>query len=48
MFDPKPTRVVRHWTTEETVDGRTILVPHDYLVDESGRVIKEIKPGTAF
>ena len=48
VFEPQPTRVVRHWKTETTVDGRTIQVPVDYLVDEQGRVIKEIKPGTAF
>ena len=48
VFDPKPTRIVRHWKTETTADGRTIQVPVDYLVDEQGRVIKEVKPGTAF
>ena len=48
VFDPQPTRVVRHWKTETTVDGRTIQVPVDYLVDEQGRVIKEIPPGQAF
>jgi hypothetical protein len=48
VFEPQPTRVVRHWKTETTVDGRTIQVPVDYLVDEQGRVIKEIPPGEAF
>ena len=48
VFDPKPTRIVRHWKTESTSDGRTIEVPVDYLVDEQGRVIKPVKPGTGF
>jgi len=48
VFDPQTTRVVRHWKTETTIDGRTIQVPVDYLVDEQGRVIKEIPPGQAF
>jgi hypothetical protein len=48
VFDPQPTRVVRHWKTETTADGRTLQVPVDYLVDEQGRVIKEIPPGQAF
>jgi hypothetical protein len=48
VFDPKTTRVVRHWRTETTADGRAIQVPVDYLVDEQGRVIKEVKPGSAF
>lgn len=48
VFDPKTTRIVRHWRTETTTDGRTIQVPVDYLVDQQGRVIKEVKPGTAF
>lgn len=48
VFDPQPTRVVRYWKTETTADGRTIQVPVDYLVDEQGRVIKEIPPGQAF
>jgi hypothetical protein len=48
VFEPQPTRVVRHWKTETTADGRTIQVPVDYLVDEQGRVIKEIPPGQAF
>jgi hypothetical protein len=47
-FEPQPTRVVRHWETETTADGRTIQVPKDYLVDEQGRVIKEIPAGQAF
>jgi hypothetical protein len=48
VFEPQPTRVVRHWKTETTADGRTIQVPVDYLVDEQGRVIKEVPPGQAF
>jgi hypothetical protein len=48
VFTPQTTRVVRHWKTETTADGRTIQVPVDYLVDEQGRVIKEIPPGQAF
>lgn len=48
VFQPQTTRVVRHWETETTADGRTIQVPKDYLVDEQGRVIKEIPPGQAF
>lgn len=48
VFEPQPTRVVRHWKTETTVDGREIQVPVDYLVDEQGHVIKEIPPGQAF
>ncbi|MCB1125388.1 MAG: hypothetical protein KDM81_02755 [Verrucomicrobiae bacterium] len=48
VFTPQPTRVVRHWKQETTVDGRTIQVPVDYYVDEQGRIIKEVKPGTAF
>jgi hypothetical protein len=48
VFTPQPTRVVRHWKTETTADGRTLQVPVDYLVDEQGRVIKEIPPGQAF
>jgi len=48
VFEPQPTRVVRHWKTETTADGRTIQVPVDYLVDEQGRVIKEIPAGQSF
>jgi hypothetical protein len=48
VFEPQPTRVVRHWETETTADGRTIQVPKDYLVDEQGRVIKEVPAGQAF
>lgn len=48
VFDPQPTRVVRHWETQTTEDGRTIQVPVDYLVDEQGQVIKEIPAGQAF
>ena len=36
------TRVVRHWRTETTPDGRTINVPDDYLVDKDGRVIRKV------
>jgi len=48
VFQPQPTRVVRHWKTETTADGRTIQVPVDYEVDEQGRIIKEIPAGQAF
>lgn len=47
-FTPQPTRIVRNWREEKTPDGRTIHVPVDYLVDEHGRIIKEVPPGTAF
>ena len=30
-------RMVRHWKTETTPDGRTIQVPYDVLVDQYGR-----------
>ena len=33
-------RIVRHWRTERTADGRTIQVPEDIEVDEFGRPIK--------
>ena len=33
------TRVVRHWRTETTADGRTIQVPVDILVDANGRPV---------
>ena len=33
------TRVVRHWRTETTADGRTIQVPVDILVDAYGRPV---------
>jgi len=39
------TRVVRHWHTETTADGRTIQVPEDILVDAYGRpVVTAAKP----
>ncbi|RME91830.1 MAG: flagellar motor protein MotB [Verrucomicrobia bacterium] len=47
-FTPQPTRIIRHWREEKQPDGRTIHVPVDYLVDEHGRIIKEVPPGTAF
>jgi hypothetical protein len=36
-------RVVRYWKEERTADGRTILVPEDWLVDANGRVIRKMK-----
>jgi len=45
VFTPQPVHIVRHWHTETTADGRTIQVPKDYLVDEWGRVVKEVEPG---
>ena len=35
-------RIVRYWREEKTVDGRIILVPEDFLVDEQGRVIRKV------
>jgi len=32
-------RMVRHWTTETTSDGRVIQVPVDVLVDKNGRPV---------
>ena len=37
-FDPT-TRLVRHWRTETTSDGRTVLVPEEILVDQYGRPV---------
>ena len=37
-FDPSY-RMVRHWRTETTSDGRTIQVPYDVLVDKDGRPV---------
>lgn len=36
-------RVVRYWKEEKTADGRVILVPENFLVDENGRVIRKIQ-----
>lgn len=36
-------RVVRYWREQTTADGRIILVPEDYLVDENGQIIRKIK-----
>lgn len=36
-------RVVRYWKEEKTPDGRIILVPENFLVDENGRVIRQVK-----
>jgi len=36
-------RKIRYWHEEKTPDGRTILVPEDWLVDKDGRVIRKIK-----
>jgi len=38
------TRVVRHWRTETTSDGRTIQVPEDILVDAYGRPVSMPAP----
>jgi hypothetical protein len=38
VFDPSY-RVVRHWRTETTADGRTIQVPYDVLVDKDGKPV---------
>ncbi|MBA4148609.1 MAG: flagellar motor protein MotB [Verrucomicrobia bacterium] len=32
-------RVVRHWRTEVTADGRNIQVPENYIVDNLGRPV---------
>ncbi len=36
--------MVRYWRTETTVDGRTIQVPYDILVDQYGRPVKMPAP----
>lgn len=36
-------RIVRYWHEEKTPDGRTIMIPEDWLVDKDGRVIKKLK-----
>jgi hypothetical protein len=36
-------RVIRYWREEKTTDGRIILVPEDFLVDQDGRVIRQMK-----
>lgn len=36
-------RVVRYWKEEKTADGRTIMVPVNFLVDQNGRVIRQVK-----
>lgn len=36
-------RVVRHWKEEKTTDGRIILVSENYLVNEDGRVIRQVQ-----
>ena len=36
-------RIVRYWREEKTPDGRVILVPENFLVDENGRVIRKVK-----
>jgi uncharacterized membrane protein len=35
-------RVVRYWKEEKTPDGRLILVPENFLVDQDGRVIRRV------
>ncbi len=42
-FKHDPTqRVVCHWRTETTPDGRTLQVPEYYLVDQHGRLIRRL------
>jgi hypothetical protein len=36
-------RVVRYWHEEKTADGRTIMVPENYLVDANGRIIRKVQ-----
>lgn len=43
-FDPSY-RLVRHWATETTSDGRVIQVPIDVLVDKYGRPV-DLPPPT--
>lgn len=35
--------IVRYWREEKTPDGRTIMVPVEFLVDKDGRVVRQIK-----
>lgn len=42
-FDPSY-RMVRHWKTETTADGRMIQVPVDVLVDKYGRPVNMPAP----
>ncbi len=37
-------RMVRHWRTETTSDGRTIQVPYDVMVDENGKPVSMPAP----
>jgi|YelNatPaOPRAMG01_1025707.scaffolds.fasta_scaffold179298_1 hypothetical protein len=41
------TRVIRRWRTEQTVDGRTIQVPEDIVVDAYGRPVQGANTKTA-
>ena len=36
-------RIVRYWREEKTPDGRVILVPENFLVDQNGRVIRRVR-----
>ena len=36
-------RVVRYWREEKTADGRMILIPENFLMDENGRVIRRVQ-----
>jgi len=36
-------RVVRYWREQTTADGRVIMVPEEYLVDENGQIIRRMK-----
>jgi hypothetical protein len=35
-------RVVRYWHEEKTADGRTIMIPENYLVDANGQIIRQV------
>jgi hypothetical protein len=36
-------RVVRYWHEEKMADGRTVLVPENFLVDKNGQIIRKIQ-----
>ncbi len=42
-FTPAERRTIRKWETVTTEDGREIQVSKEYLVDEQGNIIKEVK-----
>src|SRR5258708_6331748 len=35
-------RIVRYWKEERTADGRVILVPENFIVDQDGRTIRRV------